>query len=174
MKYEPKKIGKKAENISLVLFFAAIVLVYLANAVVEAMRWIAQLGAIALLGIFIYIIVRWCFTDFMYEIKARSKMETVPFSEIPGERLQFYVHRKQGKRGYAAEFLCNVGDIQSIEPVSETSPNTGKRYFFYRNMKKANRYVMTVCGEKEPLLVFLEIGEDGKDFLEFINSKKAG
>ena len=70
MNYEPKQIGKKAEKISLVLFFLAIVTVYLANAVVGSMQWILQIATVGLLGVFIYILVRWSFTNFKYEIKA--------------------------------------------------------------------------------------------------------
>ncbi len=175
MKYEPKQKGKKAEKISLILFFVAIVTVYLANAVVDAMQWILQSATVLLLGVFVYILVRWRFTNFMYEIKAKSKMETVLFGEIPASRLQFYVHRSQGKRGYTAEFLCDVSAIESIEPLSDNVPKKGKRFVFYRNMSGENRYVMKVKGEtqKEPILVFLEINEDGKEFLEFIKSKIA-
>ncbi len=174
MNYEPKQIGKRAEKISLALFFVAIVLVYLANVVVDAMQWILQIGTVLLLGVFIYILVRWSFTNFKYEIKARSKMEACRFEDIPAERLHFYVHRSQGKRGYAAEFMCSVSDIESIEPVADNNDGKGKKYVFYRNMGGSDRYVMKVRGENETALVYLEIGEDGKEFLDFLNSKTAG
>ncbi len=174
MNYEPKQIGKKAEKISLVLFFLAIVTVYLANAVVGSMQWILQIATVGLLGVFIYILVRWSFTNFKYEIKARSKMETLPLREVEAEKLQFYVHRSQGKRGYAAEFVCCVADIESVEKVSDSEKYKGKRFVFYRNMGKDNRYVVKIKDEKETLFVFLEIGEEGKEFLEFLTGKIAG
>ncbi|MBR3598196.1 MAG: hypothetical protein IKL47_14615 [Clostridia bacterium] len=174
MNYEPKQIGKKAEKISLVLFFLAIVTVYLANAVVESMQWILQVATVGLLGVFIYILVRWSFTNFKYEIKARSKMETLPLRDVEAEKLQFYVHRSQGKRGYAAEFVCSVADIESVEKVSDGEKYKGKRFVFYRNMGRDNRYVVKIKDENETLFVFLEIGEEGKDFLEFLISKIAG
>lgn len=174
MNYEPKQVGKKIEKISLALFFIAIVIVYLANAVAESFQWILQLTAIIMLGIFIYILIRWHFTNFKYEIKARSKMETLPLSQIEADKLQFFVHRSQGKRGYAAEFLCSLSDIESIEEVSDSEKYKGKRFVFYKNISKKNRYVAKIRDEKEPLFVFLEIGEDGSDFLDFIKNKIAG
>ena len=74
MIYEPKAKGKKAQNISLLLFFFAIVTVYLSNAVMGSMQWIMQTAAVLLLGAFIYVLVRWHFTGFKYEIKAKSRM----------------------------------------------------------------------------------------------------
>lgn len=174
MNYEPKQIGKKAEKISLALFFGAIVAVYLANAVVGSMQWVLQIVAIALLGVFIYILVRWSFTNFKYEIKARSKMETLPLRDLDAEGLQLYVHRSQGKRGYTAEFVCSLSHIEMIEKVSGEEKYKGKRFVFYRNMGKDNRYVAKIKDEKETLFVFLEIGEDGKEFLEFLQNKIAG
>ena len=94
MKYEPKKMDKKPEKISLVLFALSMVCILLANAVVDTMQWILQIATIILLGIFVYILVRWSFTSYMYEIKAKSKMETCRFEEIPAERLQLFVQSR--------------------------------------------------------------------------------
>ena len=88
MIYEPKQKGKKAQNLSLLLFFFAIVTVYLSNAVLGSMQWIMQSLAVILLGAFIYVLVRWHFTGFRYEIKAKSKLEVIPLAEAPAEKLQ--------------------------------------------------------------------------------------
>ncbi len=174
MNYEPKQNGKKAQNLSLTLFFFAIITVYLANAVAHSMQWILQVAAVILLGAFIYILVRWHFTDFKYEIKAKSRMESSAISDLPAEKLQFFVHRKQGKRGYAAEFLCSLKDIEKIEKVSDSEKYKGKKFAFYRNMTKENRYALKINNENETLFVFLEIGKEGEDFLHFIQNKIAG
>lgn len=173
MTYEPKKIDKKAEKISLVMFGLAMVCTLLSNAVVEHMQWILQSVTILLLGIFIYILVKWSFTSYRYEIRAKSKMESCAFSDVPAERLQLTIHKSQSRRGYAADFICELKDIISIEPVSKESPNTGKKFVYYRNMDKNNRYVVTISGDNEPILLFLEIGEDGKEFIDFIKNKIA-
>ncbi len=171
MNYEPKKIGKRPEKISLILFALSMVCVLLANAVVDTMQWILQVITIVLLGIFIYILVKWSFTDYKYEIKAKSKLEICPFEDIPAERLQLFVHKKQSRRGYAADFVCTVGDIEMIEPVEKEAPKKGKRYFYCRNMSGGTRYALTVRDEPAPLILVLEINDDGKDFLEFLRSK---
>ncbi len=174
MIYEPKQKGKRAQNISLVLFFLAIVAVYLSNAVAQSMQWIMQTVAIILLGAFIYVLVRWHFTGFKYEIKARSKMESAAIEAIPADRLQLYVHRRQGKRGYAAEFVCSLDDVEDVSLVSDGEKYKGKRFVFYKNIENDNRYVLRVKGESGPLFVFLEIDSDGKDFLGLIQNKIAG
>ncbi len=171
MKYQPKKIGKKPEKIALFLFFVSIVAVYGANAVVSAMQWILQVAAVIILGIFIYILVRWSYTDYMYEIRAKSKMETMPLADIPGNRLLLYVHKKQGSRAFAAEFVCNIGDIKAVEQIDGKGRKNGKRFYYYRNMSADNRYMLTVDMDGEPVYVFLELGEDSEQFLSFINSK---
>ncbi len=172
MIYEPKEKGKKAQNLSLLLFFFAIVTVYLSNAVMGSMQWIMQSAAVILLGVFVYILVRWHFTGFRYEIKAKSKLEVVPLADAPAEKLQLYIHRRQGKRGYSAEFVCAVSDIEAVEPVGERK-YAGKRFVFYRNMEKDDRFVLRIKGEDGPIFVFLEIDEEGRDFLKFINDKIA-
>lgn len=171
MKYEPKKMDKKPEKISLVLFALSMVCILLANAVVDTMQWILQIATIILLGIFVYILVRWSFTSYMYEIKAKSKMEPCRFEEIPAERLQLFVHKKQSRRGYAADFMCSVGDIESIVPMGEKTEKKGKKFAYYRNMSSGDRYLITVKDEPSPILLYLEINEDGAEFLEFLRGK---
>ena len=172
MKYEPKKIGKKPEAIALILFAVAMVTTLTSNAVATSMQWIFQTATILLLGIFIYILVRFSFTDYMYEIKAKSKMETARFAHIPADRLQLYIHKKQSRRGYAAEFVCDLDEIESIEEITDRSEKKkGKRFLYLRNMSGGRKYLLTVKNDSAPILLYLEINEDGKDFLRFIEER---
>lgn len=173
MTYEPKKTDKKAEAVGLILFSVAMVSTLVSNAAVDSMQWILQTVTILLLAAFIFVLVKWSFTSYKYEIRAKSKMESCAFADIPAERLHLVVHKAQSKRGFAADFICELSDVISVEPVSKDSPNTGKKFVYYRNMDKKDRYVVTISGDNEPILLFLEIGEDGKDFLDFIKNKIA-
>ncbi|MBQ7835672.1 MAG: hypothetical protein IJ389_00260 [Clostridia bacterium] len=171
MKYEPKKIGKKPEAIAMILFALSMVTVVLSNAVVGEMQWIFQIVTVLLLGIFIYILVRYSFTSYMYEIKARSKMETLRFEEIPAERLQLFINKKQSRSGYATDFVCTLGEIESITPAKKAGKVKGKRFTYYRNMSGGKNYLLKIKNAPDPILLYLEINDDGKDFLDFINNR---
>ncbi|MBQ8474585.1 MAG: hypothetical protein IJ499_02855 [Clostridia bacterium] len=169
MKYVPEKKNKKPEALSIILFFSACILIYAGN-VAEDMQWIFQSGAVVLMAAFIYILVRFVFTDCMYEIKQKSMIVDVPLSQFTRNELRLYIHKRQGKRGYAAEFMCDLSQINDVKRVKNTRPisKKAKRYIYVRNFKPQNLYVLSVTLEKEDYEVFLEINEDGKDFLKML------
>lgn len=169
MKYVPEKKNKKPETLSIILFFSAFILIYAGN-VAGDMQWIFQSGAVVLMAAFIYILVRFVFTDCMYEIKQKSMTSDTSLSESSQEQLRLYVHKRQGKRGYTTEFMCDLSQIKDIKKVEGTHPisKKAKRYIYVRNFNPQNLYALSVTVEKEDYEVFLEINEDGKDFIEML------
>ncbi len=173
MKYEPKKNSKAPEIISFSLFALAAVLTLAANFARGAYLSVVQLAVIILLCAFIYILVRFRFTSFMYEVRAKSKAEEAQIDELGQSELLFIVSRKQSKKGYAAEFACMLDEIISVEKVEDNSAENGKkRYIYYRNMKPRAKYRLTVEGDNETLFVFLEIDGDGTELIKILENKK--
>ncbi|MBE6714306.1 MAG: hypothetical protein E7575_03335 [Ruminococcaceae bacterium] len=194
MNYIPKQKNKAADVTILALFLCATVAVGF-----SAIEMIPGKGILQSVGLFIfvamiYVLVRYKFTTFEYQIRIAAKPkkslhnedseeETVkeggevkglPITAMPPEALELCINRKQGRRNEYFECIVRLSEIESCQRLpndkkekKEALKKIGKMptYKYLVNMVGADQLLLTAKVLGKRVIIIIEAEGKFADYL---------
>lgn len=164
MRYSPKPCDKKAMYLTWLLIAAGAVCFCL-TPIFPAGRAAFQLCAVALMGCGVFVAVRYCMTDFIYEIIVREDASdsvvigvdasTAGISAFPSDVLDFTVQKKQGRKAAMMDACLSLHQLRYFAPLPREGGREREPYRRFPEMRVFN-YTTSLSPVSQYMAVFVD------------------
>lgn len=164
MRYSPKPCNKKAIRLTWLLI-AAGVLCFCLTPIFPAGRAAFQLGAVVLMGCGVFVAVRYCMTEFTYELAVRDGADAAiseMFGETDGRQtadFDFTVRKTQGRRGAILDACFSLAELRYFAPLPKEGGREREPYRRFPAMRVYN-YTVSLSPASQYMAVFVDAAQN--------------